>query len=198
MLRRTLHASTQLPVRLALFLLAGFFVLTEEFGFESILGAFAAGMVVGLATRDPAGQPLRHKIDAICFGWFIPFFFVGAGIKFDLGALVQSWSAALLLPAFLAVLLAARGAPAWWYGRRLAPAERLPFALYSSVASLSLVVVISDIGVRARAISTDVAAALVGAAMLSVLIFPTLAGFLRAAPRPAQGGVPEPARATDG
>ena len=198
LLRRTLHASTQLPVRLALFLLAGFFVLTEEFGFESILGAFAAGMVVGLATRDPAGQPLRHKIDAICFGWFIPFFFVGAGIKFDLGALVQSWSAALLLPAFLAVLLAARGAPAWWYGRRLAPAERLPFALYSSVASLSLVVVISDIGVRARAISTDVAAALVGAAMLSVLIFPTLAGFLRAAPRPAQGGVPEPARATDG
>ena len=198
LLRRTLHASTQLPVRLSLFLLAGFFVLTEEFGFESILGAFAAGMVVGLATRDPAGQPLRHKIDAICFGWFIPFFFVGAGIKFDLGALVQSWSAALLLPAFLAVLLAARGAPAWWYGRRLAPAERLPFALYSSVASLSLVVVISDIGVRARAISTDVAAALVGAAMLSVLIFPTLAGFLRAAPRPAQGGVPEPARATDG
>lgn len=187
LLRRTLHASTQLPVRLALFLLAGYFVLTEEFGFESILGAFAAGMVVGLATRDPAGQPLRHKIDAICFGWFIPFFFVGAGIKFDLSALVQSWSTALLVPAFLAVLLAARGAPAWLYGRHLAPADRLPFALYSSVASLSLVVVISDIGMRTRAIDSNVAAALVGAAMLSVMIFPTLASYLRAAPQPWSG-----------
>ena len=52
LLTRTMHASTQLPVRLALLIMAGFFVLTEEFGFENILGAFAAGMVVGLATRD--------------------------------------------------------------------------------------------------------------------------------------------------
>jgi len=187
LLHRTLHASTQLPVRLALFLLAGYFVLTEEFGFESILGAFAAGMVVGLASRDAASQPLRHKIDAVCFGWFIPFFFVGTGIKFDVGALVQSWSTALLVPAFLGALLLARGAPAWLYGRHLPAADRMPFALYSAVASLSLVVVISDIGVRTRAIGSDVAAALVGAALLSVLIFPTLAGALRAAPRPASG-----------
>ena len=56
LLTRTLHASTQLPVRLALFLMAGYFVLTEEFGFENILGAFAAGMVVGLATQRQGGQ----------------------------------------------------------------------------------------------------------------------------------------------
>ena len=185
LLGRTLHASTQLPVRLALFLLAGYFVLTEEFGFENILGAFAAGMVVGLATREPAGQPLRHKIDAICFGWFIPFFFVGTGVKFDVAALVQSWSTALLVPVFLGVLLLARGLPAWSYGRRLAPAERVPFALYSSVASLSLVVVISDIGVRTQSIGAHVASALVGAALLSVLIFPTLAATLRPRPRAA-------------
>jgi Kef-type K+ transport system membrane component KefB len=188
LLRRTLHASSQLPVRLVLFLLAGYFVLSEQFGFESILGAFAAGMVVGLATRDEASQPLRHKIDAVCFGWFIPFFFIGTGINFNLPALVQSWSTALLLPFFLLVLLLARGAPAWLYGRRLAAADRAPFALYSSVASLSLVVVISDIGVRTQSIDAKVAPALVGAALLSVLIFPTLAGVLRpppgAAPRP--------------
>jgi Kef-type K+ transport system membrane component KefB len=179
LLQRTLHASTQLPVRLALFLLASYFVLTEEFGFENILGAFAAGMVVGLATRSPTAQAVRHKIDAIAFGWFIPFFFVGTGIKFDLRALVQSWSTALLVPVFLLVLLLARGTPAWLYGRHLAPADRRPFALYSSVASLSLVVVISDIGLRTHSISPHVASALVGAALLSVLIFPTLAGMLR-------------------
>ena len=34
----------------SLLILAGFFVLTEEFGFESILGAFGAGMVVSDTT----------------------------------------------------------------------------------------------------------------------------------------------------
>ena len=187
LLHRTLHASTQLPLRLSLFLLAGYFVLTEQFGFENILGAFAAGMVVGLATRDQAAQALRHKIDAIRFGWFIPFFFVGTGIEFDLAGLTHSWSTVLLVPVFLGVLLLARGAPAWLYGRHLAPPQRAPFALYSAVASPSLVAVIGEIGVRKQAIGAHVASALLGAALLSVLSFPTLAGALRVAPRPASG-----------
>lgn len=190
LLTRTLHASTQLPVRLALFLMAGYFVLTEEFGFENILGAFAAGMVVGLATRDPAAKPLRHKIEAVCFGWFNPFFFVGAGVKFHLSAFTHDLTTALLVPLFVLALLLVRGAPAWFYGSHLARQERVPFALYSSVASLSLVVVITDIGVRTHSISTHVASALVGAALLSVLLFPTIAGVLRpgtVAPRAADG-----------
>jgi Kef-type K+ transport system membrane component KefB len=190
LLTRTLHASTQLPVRLALFLMAGYFVLSEEFGFENILGAFAAGMVVGLATRDQAAKPLRHKIEAVCFGWFIPFFFVGAGVKFHLSAFTHDLTTALLVPLFLLALLLVRGAPAWFYGSHLARQERVPFALYSSVASLSLVVVITDIGVRTHSVSTHVASALVGAALLSVLLFPTIAGVLRpgtVAPRAADG-----------
>jgi Kef-type K+ transport system membrane component KefB len=179
LLTRTMHASTQLPVRLALFLLAGYFVLTEEFGFENILGAFAAGMVVGLATQDKEAKPLRHKIDAVCFGWFIPFFFVGAGVKFHLHVFTHDLTTALLVPLFLLALLVVRGAPAWFYGSHLARQDRLPFALYSSVASLSLVVVITDIGVRTHSISPHIAAALVGAALLSVLLFPTLAAALR-------------------
>jgi len=178
LLSRTLHASTQLPVRLALLILAGFFLLTDEFGFESILGAFGAGMVVGLATKGHEAKPLRHKIDAICFGWFMPFFFVGTGVKFDLAALSHDLTTALLVPAFLAVLLAVRGLPVLLYRKHLQPQERLPFALYSSVASLSLVVVIIDIGVRTQSISTRLAAALLGAAVLSVLIFPTLGAAL--------------------
>jgi Kef-type K+ transport system membrane component KefB len=50
-LSRQMQASTQLPVRISLFILAAFLVLAEQFGFESILGAFAAGMIVGQATR---------------------------------------------------------------------------------------------------------------------------------------------------
>jgi Kef-type K+ transport system membrane component KefB len=190
LLRRTLHASSQLPVRLALLILAGFFVLTEEFGFESILGAFGAGMVVGMATRDHEAKALRHKIDAICFGWFMPFFFVGTGVKFHLRAITHDLTTALLVPAFLAVLLAVRGLPVLLYGAQLQRHERLPFALYSSVASLSLVVVITDIGVRTHSISAQLAAAVVGAAVLSVLLFPTLGAALIARPAPAADGGP--------
>jgi Kef-type K+ transport system membrane component KefB len=123
---------------------------------------------------------MRHKIDAVCFGWFFPFFFVGTGVKFHLAAITESLGTALLVPGFLLVLLLVRGLPVLLYRRHLAPAERLPFALYSSVASLSLVVVITDIGVRTHRIGAHLAAALVGAAVLSVLLFPTLAGALRA------------------
>jgi hypothetical protein len=40
-------------------------------------------------------------------------------------------------------------------------------------------VVITDIGVRTGAVSPHIASALIGEALLSVLIFPTLAGVLR-------------------
>ena len=71
------------------------------FGFEGLFGAFAAGMVVGLATRGTDGEPLRAKIDAVAFGWFYPFFFVGTGIKFNVAALVADVTSALLVPVFL-------------------------------------------------------------------------------------------------
>ena len=86
-LSRQMHASSQLPVRIALLVLAALFVLAEEFGFESIFGAFAAGMIMGLATRGEDGKTMREKIDAVSFGWFYPFFFVGTGVKFDITAL---------------------------------------------------------------------------------------------------------------
>ncbi len=178
LLRRHLHASSQLPVRLALLVLAGYFVLAENFGFENILGAFAAGMLVGIVTRGHEQKPVRHKIDAIMFGWFIPFFFIGTGVKFDLRAIVQEPLTALLVPLFLLAMLVVRGAPVLLHGRHLARGERWPFALMSAVASLSLVVVITDVAVHTGHIGTPVAAALVGAAVLSVLVFPTSAGML--------------------
>src|SRR5271169_5214882 len=54
-LRRHMTKSTQLPVRVSLLMLAALLWLAENFGFESILGAFAAGMILGQATRDELG-----------------------------------------------------------------------------------------------------------------------------------------------
>jgi len=84
----------------------------------------------------------------------------------------------LLVPISLALFLLVRGAPVFLYRRDLTAAERTSFALYSSVASLSLVVVITEIGVRAKTMSPQMASVLVGAAVLSLLLFPTIAGQL--------------------
>jgi Kef-type K+ transport system membrane component KefB len=70
LLSRQMHTSTQLPVRISLLIPAALYVLAETFGFESIFGAFAAGMIVGQATRGEEGKSLREKIDAVSFGWF--------------------------------------------------------------------------------------------------------------------------------
>ena len=173
-----MHSSTQLPVRISLLLLAALFVLAQEFGFESIFGAFAAGMVIGLVTRGEEGKSIRQKLDAVCFGWFFPFFFVGAGIKFDITALGQDLTTMLLVPAFLVLFLVVRGAPVFLYRNDIAREERLPFALSASVASVSIVVVITEIGAHSNTMSPDIATGLVGAALLSVLLFPTIAGAL--------------------
>ena len=177
LLERTMHSSTQLPVCISILLLACFDVLSERFGLEAVLGAFAAGMVVSLASRGEAGRVFREKMEAICFGFFVPFFFVVSGVNLDLGALLHSAKTLLLVPLFLTLFLVARGAPVFLYRRDLAKDERWPFALYSATA-LPMIVAITTIGVRTGRMKPDVAAALVGAGLLSVLLFPMIAGAL--------------------
>jgi Kef-type K+ transport system membrane component KefB len=186
LLARTMHTSTQLPVRLALLLLATLIFLSQRFGFEAAIGAFAAGMIVGVAARGPEGEDFRKKIDAVCFGWFAPFFFVGTGIAFDIAALGRDLKTMLLVPAFLLLFLLTRGQPAWMLYRRDLPRGQLtPLALSSSVASLGIVVVITSVGLKTGHLDPDIAQALIGAALLSLLVYPTAARVLLAR---AQGG----------
>jgi hypothetical protein len=96
----------------------------------------------------------------------------------------------ILVPTFLILFLLVRGVPVVLYRNDLARAERLPFLLASAVASLSIVVVITEIGVRTRAMSADIAAALVGAALLSAMLFPTIASILLS----GKSGIANPSR----
>ena len=175
---RGVGKGSQLSVRVAILVLAGLFVVAEEFGFESIFGAFAAGIIIGQASRDSESKPLRDKLDALMFGWFYPFFFVGTGIKFDLAALGRNLETALLVPTFVFLFLLVRGVPVVLYRKELAAEQRLPFALASAIPSLSIIIVIAHIGLKTRTMNTEIAAALVGAALVSALLFPTISGVL--------------------
>jgi Kef-type K+ transport system membrane component KefB len=178
-LHRHMHTSTQMPVRISLLLLGIMLLIAQQFGFETLLGAFAAGMVLGQITRGAEGEPLREKLETVSFAWFYPFFFVGTGIKFDVAALGRDTTTMLLVPAFALLFLLVRGVPVFLYRGRLGKGQALPFALFSAVPSLSIIVVISEIGARAKTMSPDVTAAMIGAALLCVMLFPTIAGAIQ-------------------
>ena len=62
--------------------------LAIEVGFDFVLGAFAGGLVVGLALNSPEAAPVRMRLEGIGFGFLIPIYFVVTGMNFDLDSLL--------------------------------------------------------------------------------------------------------------
>ena len=169
------NTSSQLRVRLAITLPLAFGVLAEHFGLATILGAFLAGIILGLADETSGAQTDIHlKLEAIGFGFLIPVFFVSTGVGLGVTALFHSGRAILDVPLFLLAMLLVRGLPAWLYapivGRTHAAAAGLMQA-----TSLTFIVVATDIGVETNHQRPSTAAALVVAGLLSVLIYPAVA-----------------------
>ena len=124
----------------------------------------------------------RGKLEAIGFGFFIPVFFVSSGVRFDLDALTASTSNLLMVPVFLAALLAARGLPAIVY-RRALDGRHTAIAGLMQATSLPFIVAASMIGLELGLIDAATGAGLVAAGLLSVLLFPLAAlTVLRLAP----------------
>jgi Kef-type K+ transport system membrane component KefB len=108
-------------------------------------------------------------------GYEIPLFFVETGVSYDLNALTAHATSILLLPLFLVLFLVCRGIPCYFTAPPgSTPADRRAIALYASTA-LPLVVAITSIGVDRGTLKSSTAAAMVGAGMLSVLVYPLLA-----------------------
>ncbi len=169
-------------MRLSIFLLGGLVVLADMLGLDILLGAFAAGSLVGLVSRGPGAEPFRQKLDALGFGFLIPIFFVVSGAQVDLAALLASSSSLARVPLFLILLLLVRGLPTLLNRGVLAARERRVLAL-SSATSLPLIVVITELGKATGRMLPENAAALVGAGILSVLLFPLIALSLRSRAR---------------
>ncbi|MET9541941.1 cation:proton antiporter [Streptomyces sp. NPDC006553] len=175
---KTLHTSGQFAVRFVFLLLALMLGASQALGLDILLGAFAAGLVTRLVLAGAApesGPQILEKIEAVGFGFLVPVFFVVTGIEFDLASLLGGGRTLLLLPAFLLLFLAVRGGPIWFLAPRdLDRRDRGGLVLYGSTA-LPLVVAITTIGVDDKTMTAGEAAALVGAGMLSVLVFPLVA-----------------------
>jgi Kef-type K+ transport system membrane component KefB len=180
---RGLETSGQLPVRAAVLAVFGLGALAASLGLELLLGGFVAGVITRLALRGQEVPVFESKLKAVAYGFFIPFFFVVSGVKFNLDALLSSTRGLLLLPFFLALFLLVRGLPAMVLYRSLDLRERSSLALFSAT-QLPLVVAITSLATEKGHMRSSTAAALVGAAILSTTIFPLLALRLRGRSEP--------------
>ncbi|MEU3792853.1 cation:proton antiporter [Streptomyces fructofermentans] len=189
----TLHSSGQFAVRFVMLLLVCMLALSQAFGLDVLLGAFAAGLLTRLVLQGAvpdSSEEILGKVEAMGFGFLVPIFFVVTGIEFDLDALLGGGGTLALLPAFLVLFVVVRGLPVYALAPRdLGGADRRALTLYCATC-LPLVVAITTIGLEEKVLTTGEAAALVGAAMISVLVFPLLALKLRAGADKDEGRTP--------
>ncbi len=174
----TLHTSGQFAVRLVIMVIASLVALSLALQLDMLLGAFAAGVLTKLLLVDarPADREVvETKLEAIGFGFLVPIFFIYTGVTFNLDALLNSRSALIELPIFLLLMVVVRGLS----GLVSAPentngADKRAIVLLTATG-LPIIVAVTSTGVAAGDLTAGTASALVGAGMLSVLLFPLLA-----------------------
>ncbi len=177
-LEKSFESSSQLAVRITVVLVFGLVLLASKLGLDVLLGGFVAGMITRAALRGHELQVFESKLTAVGFGFFVPFFFITSGIEFNLDALGSAEAIAKLVM-FFGLFLVVRGAPAiLLYRGVLGARDRAALAFYSAT-ELPLVVAITTIAIDSGDMKTTTAAGLVGAAMLSTLVYPFVGLYLR-------------------
>lgn len=163
--------TAQTTLRLTVVLLVALLFLSEKFGLDIVLGAFFAGMV--LRRWQPGDvMSLERKLDAVGYGFFIPVFFVSSGMNLDVTSIAEN---PLRLLVFFVLLLVVRGVPSLFvYRKDLTGVRRVQLMLLTATA-LPLLVALAEIGTRNGSMLPENAAALVGAGVLSVAVFPLIA-----------------------
>ena len=165
------HSTSQTTLRFSIVLLLFLLAVAAQFGLDVVLGAFLAGMVL---RRWAPGDvhSLEEKLDAVGYGFFIPVFFVVSGMTLDVDSIAENPVRMLV---FFVLLLVIRGLPALLvYRRALSMTQRLQM-MFITATALPLLVALAEIGLRNGTMLSENAAALVGAGVLSVIVYPAVA-----------------------
>jgi Kef-type K+ transport system membrane component KefB len=179
---RWLGDREMLPVRASILLLLGFVYFADLLGIETVAGAYAAGLAVAVLVDGTKAQVLKEHLTTIGAGFFVPVFFVASGIELDLSSLLSNPLNIGRLLLFCLLFLLVRMAPLGLY-RNVLDRRALPALGLLSATTLPLVVAIAYLGARRGQLSPENATALVGAAVVTVTAFPTLAFSICAAER---------------
>jgi Kef-type K+ transport system membrane component KefB len=170
----TIQSSGQLPIRLILFLLVLFAVVSDALRIEAVLGAFVAGAIARAAVRTHHLQAFAARLDGVGSAFLVPIFFITSGTRLDVAALVDHPAKIWMVVVYAFLMLLARGLPVWLlYGKSLRPAARFGLALHAGT-QISLVVAITGIAVQQNLMPAAQATTLVLGGIVTVLAFPAL------------------------
>ena len=164
-------ATSQTTLRWTVAMLLLLLVIASDFGLDSVLGAFVAGVVLHRWAPGNA-EALDRKLDAVGYGFFIPIFFVSSGMGLDLESIIHAPGRLFL---FFLLLLIVRGLPTLAVYRTALPWQRRLELVFVVSTALPLLVALSEIGLETGEMLPENAAALVGAGVLSVLVYPAIA-----------------------
>ena len=164
-------ATAQTTLRWTLAMLLLLLLIANAFGLDAVLGAFLAGVVLRRWAPGDV-KSLEDKLDAVGYGFFIPVFFVASGMGLDLRSIVHSPGRLVL---FFGLLLVVRGLPTLLIYRSALPRPQRLELVFLMATALPLLVALSEIGLETGEMLPENAAALVGAGVLSVLVFPGIA-----------------------
>ncbi len=146
-------------------------LLAAAAGAEPILGSFLAGMVFSHVFRSKGR--FEEKINALGFGFLIPFFFIGVGSQLDLALLTSPalvgtalFLTLMVLVSNLYPLLLARPMGLGWL-------EAVGMSVLLS-APLSMIVVAGTLGQKMGLLSAELSGALILTALLASIIYPSL------------------------
>ena len=172
---RTLESSSQLAVRWIVVLVFALAYLASQLGLDLLLGGFAAGIITRQVLKTREIPAFDSKLTGVAFGVFVPFFFIASGMSLDVTALYASVGSVLKLFLFFFLFLIVRGTPALLLYRHVLPDLRTRKALALMCSTqLPLVLAITTLARDSGHMRASTAAALVGAAVLSTLVFPVL------------------------
>jgi len=178
----TLHTSGQFGVRLVVLVLVALVALSIVLDLDMLLGAFTAGVLYRLllsGAPEHDVEVIEGKVEALGYGFLVPIFFIYTGITFDLEALFADGRTLALVPIFLVLLLVVRGIPSLLAAPAGSSRRDLAATALFGATGLPIIVAVTGIGVAAGDLMSGTAAALVGAGMLSVLLFPLIGLSLR-------------------
>jgi Kef-type K+ transport system membrane component KefB len=190
-LREGQYTTGQTILRWSVVLLFLLLVIASKFGLDAVLGAVLAGIVLRGWTRRIGVDAalLESKFDAVGYGFFIPVFFVASGMNLDIAGIVDNPLRVLL---FFLLLLASRGLPCLLIYRKVLPLRQRAEMTFITATAMPLLIALAQIGLQDGRMIPSNAAALVGAGVLSVLVYPAIAVGLSRRDRkpPEESGAP--------
>jgi Kef-type K+ transport system membrane component KefB len=164
LVRRLREASHErgwaIDLRVSLLVLFTLAWIAERFNTSVLIAGFAAGIMVAVL-----GEPRRvaDQLIGLGEGFFVPLFFVVLGARIDLRALVHSSDDLLLLVLLAAAASLVHITVAWARGLTV------PFGMLAS-AQLGVPSAVAAIGLSTRELTAGQAAAVVGAAAVSLAV----------------------------